>query len=186
MTELVAELIVTVDGFAKGTNSPPYYGYDGPEFSRWLTETSDQPHRNLMGRKTYELLADLPKEFQDDSYVKMTNTPGWVFSSSLERVGWPGLNVVRSNLVDRVRDWKRDGGPEIRTAGSLSIVRQLISAGLVDRLRLMLCPLVLPSTGVEPAFADYPEIQFDLLDTRILDKRIVILDYRPSGPAPRA
>lgn len=185
MTELVAELILSVDGFARGTRSPGYFGYDGPEFTRWLADKSDQPHRNLMGRRTYELLAGLPKEARDDAYINMTNTPGWVVSSGLEHVGWPGLDIVRGDLEGRVREWKQDGGPEVRVVGSLSVIRQLMSAHLVDLLRLIMCPLVLPQTGTEPAFKNSPDLQFELLGTQVLDRRIVILDYRPAGSPPR-
>lgn len=185
MTELIAELIISVDGAARGTRSPAYYGYYGPEFGKWLAAKSDQPHRNLMGRKTYDLLTSLPEKHRDDDYTKMAGTTGWVFSGSLEHAQWPGLQIMRSDLCEHVRQWKRDGGGEIRTVGSLSVVRQLISAELVDRLSLIICPLVLPETGIEPVFAGCPDIQFKLLGTRVLDERILVLDYKPDGPAPR-
>ena len=186
MAELVSELILSLDGFARGTRSPGYYGFDGPEFGRWLAEKSNQPHRNLMGRTTYELLGGLPQEARDESHERMARNPGWVASTTLARVDWPGLEIVRSDLVDHVRAWKEDGGAEIRVLGSLSIVRQLVAADLVDRLRLILCPLVLPETGAEPAFAGYPDLQLELLGTRTLDGRVLVLDYRPAGPPPTA
>lgn len=186
MSELVAELILSIDGFARGTRSPGYYGYGGPEFARWLADKSDQPHRNLLGRHTYEMLAGLPDEARDEHYVKMTNTPGWVVSSGLKQVDWPGLDIVRGEVEDRVRARKQDGGAEIRIVGSLSLIRQLTAAGLVDRLRLILCPLVVPETGAEAAFEGYPDLQFELLATRVLDRRVVLLDYRPAGPPPQA
>ncbi|GBF04712.1 hypothetical protein DAERI_020309 [Deinococcus aerius] len=186
MSELVAELILSIDGFARGTRSPGYYGFNGPEFARWLADKSDQPHRNLLGRHTYELLAGLPDEARDDDYVKMTKTAGWVVSSRLDHVDWPTLDIVRGDLEDRVREWKGDGGPEVRIVGSLSLIRQLTAAGLVDRLRLILCPLVVPTTGVEPAFEGYPDLQFELLETQVLDRRVVLLDYRPAGPPPHS
>jgi hypothetical protein len=63
-------------------------------------------------------------------------------------------------------------------------VRQLLGGGLVDRLRLITCPLVLPKTGIEPAFSGMPDTQFKLLDHRILDGRVAVMDYQPVGPAP--
>ena len=51
-----------------------------------------------------------------------------------------GAKVVRDDLVGFVRELKRTDGPELRTLGSLSLVRQLLVAGLVDRLKLVVCP----------------------------------------------
>jgi dihydrofolate reductase len=82
--------------------------------------------------------------------------------------------------VDFVREAKGDNGPELRTLGSLSLVKQLLSACLVDRLKLVVCPLVLPQTGIEPLFAGPPDMGFDLLSTKVLDNRVLLLEYRPA------
>jgi dihydrofolate reductase len=74
--------------------------------------------------------------------------------------------------------------PEVRTLGSVSLVKQLLAAGLVDRLKLVVCPVVLGETGIEPLFADLPDIGLDLLSTRILDGRLLLLEYRPAGTPP--
>jgi hypothetical protein len=55
MTELVCELIVSLDGFARGQRSPAYYGYSGPDFDGWIKTNTAVPHRMLIGRRTYEI-----------------------------------------------------------------------------------------------------------------------------------
>jgi hypothetical protein len=45
MTELVCELIVTLDGFARGQRSPAYYGYWGPNLDDWIKTNTAVPHR---------------------------------------------------------------------------------------------------------------------------------------------
>lgn len=114
----------------------------------------------------------------------MRATPGWLFSRTLETADWPNLKIVRDDLEGFVRELKRTDGPEVRTVGSLSLVRQLLVAGLVDRLSLVVCPLVLPHTGMEPTFEGLPDLGFDLLSTRVLDGRVLLLDYRPAGAPP--
>jgi len=184
MPDLVSELIISVDGFAKGTHSPGYYGFFGPEFRDWLAEKADQPHQMIIGRRTYELLDGLPVQARDDDWEKMAAAPGWLYSRTLETAQWPNLDVIRSDVREHVRDLKQREGDELRTVGSLSLIRQLLGAGLVDRLRLIVCPLVIPQTGLEPAFAGLPELQFNLLDVKVLGGRIVILDYQPDGLPP--
>ena len=161
MSKLICELIVSVDGFAKGQRSPGYFGYLGPDFADWIKTNSAAAHRMLIGRRTYELLQELPIEARDKAWETMKTTPGWLFSRTLETADWPGLTVVRDDMVDFVRELKRGDGPELRTLGSLSLVWQLLIAGLVDRLKLFVCPLILPQTGAEPIFHRLPDMGFD-------------------------
>lgn len=184
MPELVCELIVSVDGFARGRRSPAYYGYFGPDFADWIETNTAVEHRTIIGRRTYEALNGLPVEVQDEGWNTMTRTVGWLFSRTLEETSWPRLEIVREDVVRVVRELKRTAGPELRTLGSVSLVQQLLAAGLVDCLKLVVCPLILPETGVEPIFKGLPDMGFELLSSRILDKRVLLLEYRPAGAAP--
>jgi dihydrofolate reductase len=80
----------------------------------------------------------------------------------------------------------KDGDTGLRTIGSLSLVSQLLEAGLVDRLRLLVFPLIAGETGQEPAFARLPDIGLDLVGQSVFDGRIVLSEYRPSGMPPYA
>lgn len=186
MSELICELIISLDSFARGKRSPGYFGYSGPEFDDWIKTNDAVPHRNLIGRKTYKMMNDLPEELRDDAWRNMTTTTGWLFSRKRKTTDWPGLEVVNDDMVGFVRKLKRDDGPELRTIGSLSVVRQLLEASLVDRLKLVVCPLVLPQTGIEPTFEGLPDMNFDLLSTKVLDGRVLLLEYRPAGAPPYA
>jgi hypothetical protein len=54
----------------------------------------------------------------------------------------------------------------------------------VDRLKLVVRPLALPQTGIEPIFQGLPDTGFDLLLTRVLDERVLLLEYRRTGAPP--
>src|SRR5262249_12492502 len=137
MPELVCELIVSLDGFARGVHSPAYFGYFGPDLEDWIKVNSAMPHRAILGRRTYEALNELPPEVHDEGWTTMTTNPGWLFTRTLERADWPGLEVVHEDLVDFVRAAKSAAGPELRTLGGLSLVKQLLGAGLVALLKLV-------------------------------------------------
>lgn len=184
MPELVCELIVSLDGFARGERSPGYYGYFGPDMDNWIKTNGAAAHRVLVGRKTYDMLNSLPDEARDEGWKTMAETPGWLFSHDLEKTDWPGLTIVRDDMVDFVRELKRTDGSELRTLGSVSLVQQLLKAGLVDRLKLVVCPLILPQTGAEPTFAGLPDMGFELLSCKVLDGRSLLLEYRPAGAPP--
>jgi dihydrofolate reductase len=184
MPKLTADLFVSADGYARGERSPGYFGLGGPDLERWIGEQMSRPQRHLMGRKTYQVLAGLPEEVRDESWRRMVNVPTTVFSRTLGSAGWPDTTVA-SDLTGTVADLKA-GDRDLRTIGSLSLVRQLIQAGLVDRLRLVVFPLIVGETGAEPAFAQLPDVGLDLLDHCVLDGRIVVSEYRPSGLPPYA
>jgi dihydrofolate reductase len=64
--------------------------------------------------------------------------------------------------------------------GSLSLARELMSAGLVDRLRLMIFPLIAGDAGREPFFADMASADLELVDHRVLDCRVLLVEYQPT------
>jgi dihydrofolate reductase len=127
------------------------------------------------------MLNGLPAEVRDEGWTRTTTTPGWLFSRTIKATNWPGLKVIHEDVVGFVHELKGTDSPELRTLGSLSLVRQLLAAGVVDRLKLVICPLVLPQTGVEPTFEGLPDMGFDLLSTKVLDGRVLLLEYRPEG-----
>jgi len=65
-------------------------------------------------------------------------------------------------MLEFVRHLKRDEGPKLRIVGSPSIMRQLLEARVLDVLRVMVCPLVLPKTGVERFFGELQDAAFAL------------------------
>ena len=178
--EVIADLFVSVDGWAGSTDSPGYFGYGGPDLMAWIDEASAVPHVALLGRRTYELLSGMPVEAHDGTWV--TELDKIVFSRTLDAVAWPKTELCKADVVAEVRRRKAEGGLPMRTMGSLSLVRQLLSAGLVDRLRLMTFPLLVGPTGREPAFEQLASsADLELIDHRVLDGRTVLLEYRPTG-----
>jgi dihydrofolate reductase len=181
MSTVIADLFVSADGYAKGTHSPGYFGYLGPDLDRWITDEQEKPQHLVMGRRSYELLAGLPDEARDDGYERMVRQQTTVFSTTLEATDWPGATVEPRDVVEVVREGKEAEGPPLRTMGSLSIVRQLVNAALVDRLRLMVFPLFVGPSGAEPALDGLDEGELELADQRVLDGRILLVEYLPTG-----
>jgi len=181
MSTVLADLFVSADGYARGEHSPGYFGYFGPDLERWIDEEMARPQHVLMGRRTYELLEGLPAEARDAGYDRMSRQPTTVFSRTLESAAWPGADVEPRDAVEVVGERKASGEVPLRTMGSISIVRQLVNAGLVDRLRLMVFPLFVGPSGAEPAYVGLDETELELVDQRVLDGRILLVEYRPTG-----
>jgi dihydrofolate reductase len=171
MRELIADLFITLDGYAKGERSPAFFGYHGPDLQRWIDDETAKPQLAVMGRVTYETLQEY-----DDGESELSRMPKLLVSSTLTEAGWGVRKIVDSD--EELVALKDHDGPPLRTIGSVSLVQSLLRRGAVDRLRLLVFPLVLGDTGAEPAFANLPDLDLTLADTQLLDGRLVLLEYR--------
>jgi dihydrofolate reductase len=181
MQTLTVDMFVSVDGWAGGATSPGYFGYSAPNWRSGSRPSWPVPQLVVLGRRTYEALAGLPEQARDASWHRMTELRKVVFSAPLKTVSWPNTRICRDDLITEVRRLKGDSDVPLRTMGSLSVARQLLSAALVDRLRLMTFPLLVGASGREPAFADATSADLALVDHRALDGRLLLVEYRPSG-----
>jgi dihydrofolate reductase len=181
MRELIADLFVTLDGYAYGEGAPAYFGYLGPDLERLIDDHVAAPQVLLMGRKTYEMMSATVRDQPVEGRDRMNELPKVVCSGTLEEpLEWNNSRLLRGELVGEVRSLKAEGGDPLRTIGSLSVVKALLEAGLVDRLRLVVFPQILGETGREPIFAGLPDIDLELAGTNVLDGRLVTLEYRPA------
>jgi dihydrofolate reductase len=68
----------------------------------------------------------------------------------------------------------------MRTIGSLSLCRSLMAAGLVDRFRVVLFPVITGKTGSERIYDGYRDYALDLIEARTFDGRLQLLEYVPT------
>ena len=178
MAELIADMFVSLDGYAKGVDYGPYFDYGGPELDGWVAQALATPQVLLMGRVTYGLLAEMSG---DPSSGPMNEQPKAVFSNTLaEPLSWPNTRLLSGDFAGAMATLKKESDVPIRSIGSLRLVRGLIEHGLLDRLRLLVFPLVVGDRGREPMFAGHPGTGFALAGTTVLDSRLVLLEYRPA------
>jgi dihydrofolate reductase len=78
-----------------------------------------------------------------------------------------------------VRQLKKDGDRSMRTIGSLALCRSLLGAGVVDRFRVVIFPVITGATGAERIYDGYPDVALDLVDSRTFDGRIQLVEYVP-------
>lgn len=187
MPELVVDFITSLDGYASAEGWPGWWGLEGPEYLGWLAESPEQDHVVLMGAKTYRLMHGFAAQGEPGTDV----LGGWskvVFSSTLtEPLTWANSRLVTGDPVAAVRDMKENGDRPMRTIGSLMLSRSLLAAGLVDRFRVVMFPVITGATGAERIYDGYPDVLLDMLDSRTFDGRIQLVEYVPrviDGPPP--
>ena len=187
MSSLMVDFIISLDGYASAEGWPGYWGMEGPEYLAWLEEDGAGEHSALMGATTYRLMSGFAADLADDpGFAALTATPKVVFSSTLKApLSWANTELVDGEAVEVVRNMKlRDSRP-LRTVGSVSLCRALLQAGLVDRFRVVIFPVITGATGAERIFDGYPDVALDLVESRRFDGRLQLLEYIPrvlAGP----
>lgn len=180
MSELLVDFIISLDGYASAEGWPGFWGLEGPEYLGWLDESPEREHTVLMGANTYRLMSGFAAS-GEEGLSELTEASKVVFSSSLtEPLKWANTRLVREDPVEAVRALKADSSPGLRTLGSLTLCRSLLEAGLVDRFRVVVFPVVTGSTGHERIFDGWPDVALEMVASRLFDGRLQLLEYVPT------
>jgi dihydrofolate reductase len=182
MASLMVDFIISLDGYGAAEGWPGFWGMEGPEYLAFIGDAPESEHTTLMGATTYRLMSGFAAQMPDDSgMAALTAMPKVVFSSTLkDPLSWANTELVGADAVDAVADMKRRDSRPLRTLGSVSLSRSLLAAGLVDRFRVVVFPVITGATGKERIFDGYPDIALDLVNHRTFDGRLQLLEYVPT------
>ncbi len=182
MSSLMVDFIISLDGYGAAEGWPGFWGMEGPEYLGWLGDDAQTEHTSLMGATTYRLMSGFAADMPDDAgMAALTAMPKVVFSSTLkEPLSWANTELVDGDAVAAVRELKRRDERSLRTLGSVSLCRSLLAAGLVDRFRVVVFPVITGATGKERIFDGYPDIALELVEHRTFDGRLQLLEYVPT------
>lgn len=179
MAELMIDYITSLDGYGSAEGWPGLWGMGGPEYFEFLAEDAKREYTVLMGAHTYRLFADFARSGEEDM-AEMTSRPKVVFSRSLdEPLEWANSTLVTGDAVEWVRS-KKEEGVDLRTIGSPSLCRSLLKAGLVDRYRVVIFPVVNGATGDDRIYDGWPDVMLQPTLTRTLDGRLQLLEAVPT------
>jgi dihydrofolate reductase len=182
MASLMVDFIISLDGYASASDWPGYWGMEAPEYLGFIGEEAENDHVALMGATTYRLMSGFAAEMPDETgLAALTALPKVVFSSTLEApLPWANTELVDRDAVEYMEDMKQRDSRPMRTIGSLSVCRSLLRAGVVDRFRVVVFPVITGATGKERIFDGYPDIALDLVESRTFDGRLQLLEYVPT------
>ena len=74
---------------------------------------------------------------------------------------------------------KEDGSGLLSTIRSVSLCRSLLRAGLVDRFRVVMFPVITGATGAERIYDGYPDVALEAIESRTFDGGIQLVEFRP-------
>lgn len=160
MRKLIVSAFISLDGVMQAPGGPEEDRSGGFGFGGWTVPYADdaigqhvqdllsQPFELLLGRRTYDIFASYWPHVPADSGSSAIAEP---FNRVAKHVathrpgdlGWHNSHALKGDPADAIRALKQQNGANLLTFGSGELVRQLLAAGLVDDLRLLIYPVML-------------------------------------------
>ena len=180
MPELMIDFITSLDGYGAAEGWPGFWGLEGPEYLAWLGDQPEADYTVLMGANTFRLMSRFAAEGEPGT-EELAGMSKLVFSNTLtEPLSWPNSRLIRGDAVAAVGELKDEGAESMRTLGSLTLCRSLLAAGLVDRFRLVVFPVITGSTGHDRIYDGYPDVALEMVRSHVFDGRLQLLEYAPT------
>ena len=193
MRRIIGAAFSTLDGVIQGPGGPSEDTTGGFKFSGWLPPVGEdaidqqigelfgRPFDLLLGRRTYDIFAAYwpyaPDEMAEirDPFDTCTK---YVVTHSDEPLEWQNSQKV---TLEDLRKIKEGDGPDLVIQGSSTLYPQLLEAGLLDELTLMISPVVLGQG--KRLFGDAtPPRTLKMTGHKVSDKGTIIVTYEPAGP----
>ena len=193
--QLTSTMFLSVDGVYQGPGGPEEDRSGGFDRGGWLVPHFDEQTGQfmnsvfenvdafLLGRRTYDIFAaSWPKatDPNDPVATKLNTLPKYVASTTLRDPEWANTTVIEGDVEKSVRELKQRDGGELQVHGSGQLVRFLLDNELVDRLNLLVFPVIVgagrrlfPETGIATGLA--------LDESRTTPSGVTISVYRPKG-----
>jgi len=189
MRTITATLFIALDGVVGGEEEMGMWHF--PYFNEELGDAAMGAYKPadtvLLGRVTYDSFAgawpDREKAGEEDAaFAKQLGDMRKVVVSNKElEFTWRNSEQLRGDLVEGVTALKNEPGDAgIVIPGSISLVRQLLNAGLVDRVHLMVHPIA-ARTGFRLFDQGQPPIPLKLISSQAFQTGVLNLVYAPAA-----
>jgi dihydrofolate reductase len=146
MRKITAGLFISLDGVVEAPDQW-HFPYFNDEMGAAVDATLGAADTVLFGRKTYDSFAGAWPEREtaggeDAGLAKaLGDARKIVVSHRKLEFTWRNSEQLQGDLVEAVTALKNEPGGNIGLSGSVSVVRQLLAAGLLDELHLLVHPI---------------------------------------------
>jgi dihydrofolate reductase len=146
MRKITAGLFISLDGVVEAPDQW-HFPYFNEEMGAAVDATLGAADTVLFGRKTYDSFAGAwpEREAAGEEDAGLAKALGdarkIVVSNRKLEFTWRNSEQLEGDLVEAVTALKNEPGRNIGLSGSVSVVRQLLAAGLLDELHLLVHPI---------------------------------------------
>jgi len=157
MRKLIVSQFMSLDGVIQAPGGKDEDRDGGFEHGGWavpgidaqvievMTKLTARAGALLLGRRTYDIFAATwPLAGPDDPIgARMNGLPKHVVSRTPRTLDWANATQLDGGIAEAVAALKRGPGDEVQVHGSGTLVQALLAHDLVDRLHLLVFPVLL-------------------------------------------
>ncbi|GCD96975.1 dihydrofolate reductase family protein [Embleya hyalina] len=183
MRKITAGLFISLDGVVESPEKW-HFPYYNDEMAAAIANSAEIL---LFGRKTYDAFAGAWPEREaaggaDAGFARMFGDARKIVVSKQDlEFTWRNSEQLRGELVDAVTALREEPGGDVSMSGSVSIVRQLLDAHLLDELHLFVHPIAVRS-GMRLFEEAEDSIPLRLLSSKAFETGVLHLVYARTAP----
>jgi dihydrofolate reductase len=188
MKKITAGLFISLDGVVEAPDQW-HFPYFNDEMGAAVDASLGAADTILFGRTTYDSFAgawperELAGEEDAPLAKKLGDTRKIVVSKQKLEFTWRNSEQLQGDLIETVAALKNEPGDRpIGMSGSVSVVRQLLAAGLLDELHLLVHPIAVRK-GMRLFDEGEPSIPLKLLSSETFETGVLNLVYAPAESA---
>jgi dihydrofolate reductase len=184
MRKITAGLFISLDGVVEAPDQW-HFPYFNDEMGAAVGASLGAADTILFGRKTYDSFAGAWPEREvageeDAGFAKQLGDARKIVASSRPlEFSWRNSEQLPGDLVEFVSALKNEPGGNIALSGSISVVRQLIDAGLLDELHLLVHPIAVRK-GMRLFDEGASSIPLRLISSETFQTGVLSLVYGPA------
>jgi dihydrofolate reductase len=177
MRQIIVTEFISLDGVMENPMWTMKYWND--EIAQFKAEETTAHHILLLGRVTYEGFAAAWPERTDaeSGGVYFNGVRKYVASNTLTEAAWNNSHLISGNIIEAISTLKQQEGEHLVVHGSATLAQALMAHKLVDRLRLLVYPVVLGEG--KRLFKDGLTASWKLTESRPFSSGVVGLIYEP-------
>jgi dihydrofolate reductase len=186
MRKVVANLFISLDGVVEEPGDW-HFPYFNDEMGAAVDAVLGAADTLLLGRKTYHDHAGAWPEREaaggeDAAFAKVLgDARKLVVTRQRPALTWRNSERLEGDLVQAVTALQHEPGGPIAISGSVSVVRQLLAAGVLDELHLLMHPIAV-RRGMRLFDEGEPPIPLKLLSSQTFTTGVLHLVYAPAEP----
>jgi dihydrofolate reductase len=189
MSKITASLFMALDGVVEDPQDW-HFPYYNDEMGAAVDANQGVADIMVFGRKTYDSFAGAWPEREaageeDASFAESLGDMRKIVASNQQlEFTWRNSEQLEGDLVETVRALKGDpASGHIALSGSVSVVRQLLGAGLIDELHLFVHPIAV-GRGMRLFGDGGPTLPLKLISSQSFATGVLHLVYGPDTAPP--
>jgi dihydrofolate reductase len=195
MRKLTGAVFQSLDGVMQAPGGPEEDPTSDFRFGGWVQpfwsddmgsfeKVIDADYDLLLGKRTYDIFSAYWPYNQDIPIgARFQRINKYVLTHSNEPLEWENSKKLSGDTAEAVAGLKRSEGRDLLIQGSSTLYVPLLAAGLIDRLILMIFPVVL-GNGKRIFDGSQAPGGLKLVEHSVSDKGVVFLSYEPAGEVP--